>query len=143
MLDILSKPTRAGSAVHVANPSSPHDLQQRAKPCLWPCFSITSVLKPHATNTPCGTRTHNLRIRGPTPCPLGQGGHVGIAPGAFKTHCADMPRRRAAGREAPCRLRSAAARICWTWPLSDWAGQMILAGLEPAIFGSEDQRLIH
>ena len=25
-------------------------------------------------NTPCGTRTHNLRIRGPTPCPLGQGG---------------------------------------------------------------------
>jgi hypothetical protein len=25
-------------------------------------------------NTPCGTRTHNLRIRSPTPCPLGQGG---------------------------------------------------------------------
>ena len=24
-------------------------------------------------NTPCGTRTHNLRIRSPTPCPLGQG----------------------------------------------------------------------
>ena len=24
--------------------------------------------------TPCGTRTHNLRIRSPTPCPLGQGG---------------------------------------------------------------------
>ena len=24
--------------------------------------------------TPCGTRAHNLRIRGPTPCPLGQGG---------------------------------------------------------------------
>ena len=25
-------------------------------------------------DTPCGTRIHNLRIRGPTPCPLGQGG---------------------------------------------------------------------
>ena len=24
--------------------------------------------------TPCGTRTRNLRIRSPTPCPLGQGG---------------------------------------------------------------------
>ena len=24
--------------------------------------------------TPCGTRTRNLRIRGPTPCPLGQEG---------------------------------------------------------------------
>ena len=27
-------------------------------------------------STPCGTRTRNLRIRSPTPCPLGQGGHV-------------------------------------------------------------------
>ena len=26
-------------------------------------------------STPCGTRTRNLRIRSPTPCPLGQGGH--------------------------------------------------------------------
>jgi hypothetical protein len=26
------------------------------------------------TSTPCGTRTRNLRIRSPTPCPLGQGG---------------------------------------------------------------------
>ena len=26
--------------------------------------------------TPCGTRTRNLRIRSPTPCPLGQGSHV-------------------------------------------------------------------
>ena len=25
-------------------------------------------------HTPCGTRAHNLRIRAPTPCPLGQGG---------------------------------------------------------------------
>ena len=25
-------------------------------------------------STPCGTRTRNLRIRSPTPCPLGQGG---------------------------------------------------------------------
>ena len=27
-----------------------------------------------ATGTPCGTRARNLRIRSPTPCPLGQGG---------------------------------------------------------------------
>jgi hypothetical protein len=27
-----------------------------------------------ARPTPCGTRARNLRIRGPTPCPLGQGG---------------------------------------------------------------------
>ena len=26
--------------------------------------------------TPCGTRTRNLRIRSPTPCPLGQGGNT-------------------------------------------------------------------
>ena len=26
-------------------------------------------------NTSCGTRARNLRIRSPTPCPLGQGGH--------------------------------------------------------------------
>jgi hypothetical protein len=30
-------------------------------------------------NTPCGTRTRNLRIRSPTPCPLGQGGCAGLA----------------------------------------------------------------
>lgn len=29
--------------------------------------------------TPCGTRTRNLRIRSPTPCPLGQGGYWDIA----------------------------------------------------------------
>ena len=28
----------------------------------------------HTQDTPCGTRTRNLRIRSPTPCPLGQGG---------------------------------------------------------------------
>ena len=28
----------------------------------------------HLVNPTCGTRTHNLRIRSPTPCPIGQGG---------------------------------------------------------------------
>ena len=31
------------------------------------------------SNTPCGTRARNLRIRGPTPCPLGQGGSAHLA----------------------------------------------------------------
>ena len=39
-------------------------------------------------STPCGTRTRNLRIKSPTPCPLGQGGnrylcranHFAVAP---------------------------------------------------------------
>ena len=33
--------------------------------------------------TPCGTRARNLRIRGPTPCPLGQGGMCLLAGNAF------------------------------------------------------------
>ena len=36
--------------------------------------SDLEYLDPCISNTPCGTRTRNLRIRSPTPCPLGQGG---------------------------------------------------------------------
>ena len=48
----------------------------------WPAFKCWST-KPTSYRfgswqpqriTPCGTRTRNLRIRSPTPCPLGQGG---------------------------------------------------------------------
>ena len=35
---------------------------------------VDRVSMRHA-HTPCGTRTHNLWIRSPTPCPLGQGGY--------------------------------------------------------------------
>ena len=34
----------------------------------------TAQLQRGTQCTPCGTRARNLRIRGPTPCPLGQGG---------------------------------------------------------------------
>jgi hypothetical protein len=36
------------------------------------CGHLAEVEVPKST--PCGTRTRNLRIRSPTPCPLGQGG---------------------------------------------------------------------
>ena len=36
---------------------------------------------PSKSSTPCGTRTRNLRIRSPTPCPLGQGGTSHYVPG--------------------------------------------------------------
>jgi hypothetical protein len=39
-------------------------LQAREHACCQPTGMCTS----------CGTRTRNLRIRSPTPCPLGQGG---------------------------------------------------------------------
>ena len=41
--------------------------------------------------TPCGTRTRNLRIRSPTPCPLGQGGCC--VPGKYQ----DLIGRRLSG----------------------------------------------
>ena len=39
---------------------------------------VNGVMRRHA-HTPCGTRTHNLWIRSPTPCPLGQGGYIAEA----------------------------------------------------------------
>ena len=40
------------------------------------CYRNLITQRPDETKvTPCGTRTRNLRIRSPTPCPLGQGGH--------------------------------------------------------------------
>ena len=38
---------------------------------------LHKIGKPVIKFSPCGTRTRNLRIRSPTPCPLGQGGHRG------------------------------------------------------------------
>ena len=46
--------------------------------------------------TPCGTRARNLRIRGPTPCPLGQGGNVSVVPiggEGFGTHSGPLNRK--------------------------------------------------
>ena len=42
------------------------------------------VAKRH-DHTPCGTRAHNLWIRSPTPCPLGQGGYVGRVGNGFQS----------------------------------------------------------
>ena len=39
--------------------------------------------------TPCGTRTRNLRIRSPTPCPLGQGGFC-FTPVAVRVLCLSL-----------------------------------------------------
>ena len=36
------------------------------------CGVVTFAYARLCATTPCGTRTRNLRIRGPTPCPLGQ-----------------------------------------------------------------------
>ena len=41
--------------------------------------------------TPCETRTRNLRIRSPTPCPLGQGGCIILG------ECRDLIARRFSG----------------------------------------------
>ena len=38
------------------------------------CLASSLVSLFPCQSTPCGTRTRNLQIRGPTPCPLGQGG---------------------------------------------------------------------
>ena len=38
------------------------------------CGVVTFAYARLCATTPCGTRTRNLRIRSPTPCPLGQGG---------------------------------------------------------------------
>ena len=43
------------------------------------CAPMSRV--PPKSSTPCGTRTRNLRIRSPTPCPLGQGGTSHYVPG--------------------------------------------------------------
>ena len=40
-----------------------------------PLLGAPPTAGPQQKYTPCGTRTRNLRIRSPTPCPLGQGGH--------------------------------------------------------------------
>ena len=44
--------------------------------CSWPegQGAVEFADAPDTIGTPCGTRTRNLRIRSPTPCPLGQGG---------------------------------------------------------------------
>ena len=57
--------------------------------------------------TPCGTRTRNLRIRNPTPCPLGQGG-------LSVTHNASHARNSPLGQINGCRH---AKSSCW-WTIS-------------------------
>ena len=52
-------------------------------------FRTMTSSKFNHVDTPCGTRTRNLRIRSPTPCPLGQGGNWSCH---IKLYRACMPR---------------------------------------------------
>ena len=54
-------------------------------------------------STPCGTRTRNLRIRGPTPCPLGQGGCADSAHGPAYTSLSERMGRRIVHINGPTR----------------------------------------
>ena len=43
--------------------------------CMGTSDTAVVIFSFYIMSTPCGTRTRNLRIRSPTPCPLGQGGY--------------------------------------------------------------------
>ena len=55
--------------VERSNPRSKPPMERR------PLLGAPPTAGPQQKYTPCGTRARNLRIRSPTPCPLGQGGH--------------------------------------------------------------------
>ena len=92
-------------------------------------------------STPCGTRTRNLRIRSPTPCPLGQGGYASLR--LHNSWKACLPRSLwwSGTRRLQCH------GVCWAGreidsqlcPASPSKKQALAppAGLEPAIFGLE------
>ena len=83
-------------------------------------------------STPCGTRTRNLRIRSPTPCPLGQGGHVCCAFASMSVV-----------RRWVWWVQSAAV-VAWACHvITECSQQMTRPGLEPGISGSGGRRLIH
>ena len=83
-LNWLRLPTLGAAAVATQYPR--WDLNPQSPPweggalSIRPHGLVTQIYSPNtrratkAWPTPCGTRTHNLRIRSPTPCPLGQGG---------------------------------------------------------------------
>ena len=52
---------------------------------------VRCIANETAKSTPCGTRTRNLRIRSPTPCPLGQGGYVRMFMPTHHWICMDCP----------------------------------------------------
>ena len=125
----------------------------------------------HIKRTPCGTRTRNLRIRSPTPCPLGQGGHSayvnikdavqnkaawhlqGAQRGAADPFRPEVSQQRAQALE----LWDSRACLAGQVPRPGTPVQELLvfhgagcanarappAGLEPAIFGLEVRRLVH
>ena len=98
-------------------------------------------------STPCGTRTRNLRIRSPTPCPLGQGGDASLR--LHNSWRACLPRSLwwSGTRRLQCH------GVCWAGraidpqlcPASSSEKHALAppAGLEPAIFGLEVRRLVH
>ena len=95
--------SRTLSENHTTRPSSRHSFAQH---CIWYHFDPAPSQK---VNTPCGTRTRNLRIRSPTPCPLGQGGccilaqllGVLIASSGSGYHTTQAPPKVRRGNKAP------------------------------------------
>ena len=77
-------------------------------------------------HTPCGTRAHNLRIRGPTPCPLGQGGSCCGSSRLSTRMTATSLRAIFGSDDRPC------PAICTAWVaaiLVDWSG----LGVQPLV----------
>ena len=75
---IVRPPCIAPNTPAAGQPRGPHGPKPR-RVCMATRDLALPQTRPGAArhpikSTPCGTRTRNLRIRGPTPCPLGQGG---------------------------------------------------------------------
>ena len=63
----------------------------------WGCYWALAFLRPmgnHGEITSSGIRAHNLQIRSPTPCPLGQGGSIEMWEERYTFHAQLRPRRR-------------------------------------------------
>lgn len=81
----------------------PLDLDKQSHPEGCSGSHPSAVAPAERKSTPCGTRTRNLRIRSPTPCPLGQGGFMRSAGHIRDPRCTEAAQR---GRRMPHVLTS-------------------------------------